>query len=122
MSDHRYCPRIETNSSLKYRLQEGKEEFYGTALNCNYGGLYIQTEYSPEKGSQIVIEFAFDNEPTPVQAIAERVWINKQTPKGMSVKLHDFVKDDVRNFSEWLQKMCIVLGYSDECDSCTHLK
>ena len=113
--ERRYNPRVPTDKLIHFSIlsETPIKEYSGIAKNCNYGGLYLESDKIVPENTEIVVEFEFKKHPNPVKAKASVRWINNNEPAGMGIQLLEFEKDEQRNFSLWLSDLCRCLGYKD---------
>ncbi len=116
--ERRYNPRVPTDKMIHFSvLTDNKvEEYSGIAKNCNYGGLFLESDKIVPQNTEIIVEFEFKKEPKPVKAKASVRWIREEEPAGMGIQLLEFEKDEQRNFSLWLSDLCRCLGYKNNQD------
>jgi len=82
-------------------------EFEGVIQNCDFGGLFIETEKALPKGSIIKITFNMEDSEgdlPAVSAIALVKWIKGET--GMGISFVEFENIGARDFENWLKYLC----------------
>jgi uncharacterized protein (TIGR02266 family) len=71
----RIHPRVEIQVEV---TMESDHNFYtGLSSNVSEGGLFVATHVAPPLGTRLLVRFALDGSPDPIDAVGEVRWLRE---------------------------------------------
>jgi uncharacterized protein (TIGR02266 family) len=71
----RVHPRVEIQ--VEVTLESDHNFYTGLSSNVSEGGLFVATHAAPPLGTRLVVRFALDGSPEPIDAVGEVCWLRE---------------------------------------------